>query len=332
METASEFFVSDCRKGENRYSPHTNRGKRKVRRILWAIVLSGAASNSVAQESFPCAKLTRGEYRIFKGLSPLNDAPIVPIKIKKGAIVLQQKRALLTDWKKPEGLIGAVVPYQQPQLLFRPYRIEGALRYCAQSRRDDVFGAGDKSQQYLLRCLIDSNADGQYEGFRRYVELVRIDGRTGKTDAPSGVSQADQPLVKPFALLPADVRLPQNNGFDLAVQSIIKIKEVRKNVASISIRTFVSFGLDEIASSFGPSPDGKVAELSLQDGLETMIEGTSLVIKRRGNDWMITANRGFSGKADLICGGSALDTGAEFTIFTSGGMFVVNQQQADAIN
>lgn len=302
-----------------------------MRRVLLAIALSSAASGSVVQASFPCSKLAQGEYRVFKGLIRLNEASPIPIKIKKGAVILQIRQALLTDWKKPEGQIGAVVPYQQPQLLFRPYRIAGVLRYCAEGQRDDVFGAGDKTVQYLLRCLVDSNADGKYDSFHRYGELVKTDYRTGKTDAPSGVVQSDLPLIKPFALTASGVTQPQNSRFEPAVQSMIKIKELRKNVASLSILTFVSFGISETESSFGRRTEDKILELSLQDGVETMVDGTNFVIARRGSDWTLTPNRGFGGKADLVCGGSVLDAGGTYTIFTGGGMSVVDQQQAEAI-
>jgi hypothetical protein len=81
---------------------------------------------AAAQDPFACKDLDGAELRVFQSLgSIVNKAPPPKAKAKKGVIVVDEERSLVTDWFKPEGSIGSIIPYKQPQLTFSRYLMGG---------------------------------------------------------------------------------------------------------------------------------------------------------------------------------------------------------------
>jgi hypothetical protein len=303
-----------------------------MRRLAVIIAICALSIKAEAQMPFPCGKLSKGEYRIVSGLGPADTpASAVPVRIRKGATVLKQRRPLLTATRKPEGLIGAMVPYQAAQLLFRPYRIDGEPSYCADGRRDDVFGDKDREQHYSLRCLVDQELDGTFEAYRRYGELVRIDNRTGKTDPPSGVEQSDEKLVKPFSLVSAE-GAQGDQRFGQHFLSSLHVKSLAKDMVTISLRSYLGLGMELMNKGFREGAKETIAEIPLREGFETIVDGTKLRISRSKRDWFIAAPEGLGGQSNLLCGGSVFYAGGLYNILYAGGFAAVSQSQLDSMS
>lgn len=298
-------------------------------RIAWIVGL--AANAATAQVPFPCDKLT-GEHRIVAAIGPaLSPATRSAVQVKKKAVVASQERPLLWHWSKPEGAIGAVVPYQNPQLFFRRYLIDGKVRNCAEGRRADVFGVNDASQHYLLRCLVDADGDGRYEAYRRYVELVRMDERSMKPGPSLGVAQVDQPLVQPFRLVPAAGAKAMNSAFEPRIRSFIRVKEVRKDTVVLQSHSRVETFPSEFDDNFGNPPSSPTVELPLQHGLDTLVDGTRIVIAGSSGKWTISAPDGFGETAQLICEGRVVETSSAFAILHAGALEIAQKGGAEPV-
>lgn len=301
----------------------------KAGRLAWIVGL--AANTANAQVPFPCDKLT-GEHRIVAAIGPaLSPATRSAVKVKKKAVVASQERPLLWHWSKPEGAIGSVVPYQKPQLFFRRYLIDGSGQNCAEGRRDDVFGANDAAQQYLLRCLVDADGDGRFEAYRRYVELVRMDQRTMQPGPSLGVAQVDEPLVEPFRLVPAAGAKALNSAFEPRIQSFIRIKEVRKDTVVLQSHVRVETFQSELDDGFGNPADPPTVEVPLQHGLDTLVDGTRIVVAGSSGKWTISAPDGFGETTQLICEGRVVETSAAFTVLHAGAMTILQKGGAEPV-
>lgn len=301
----------------------------KAWQIAWTVGL--AANTATARVPFPCDKLT-GEHRIVAAIGPaLSPATRSAVKVKKKAVVANQERPLLWHWSKPEGAIGSVVPYQKPQLFFRRYLIDGNVQNCAEGRRDDVFGANDAAQQYLLRCLVDADGDGRFEAYRRHVELVRMDERTMKPGPSLGVEQSDESLVQPFRLVPATEAKAFNSAFELRIRSVIGVKEVRKDTVVLQSHSRVDTFPRDLGDRSSNPPNSPTVELPLQHGLDTLVDGTRIVIAGSSGKWTVSAPDGFGETAQLICDGRVVETSAGFAILHAGAMTILQKGGAEPV-
>lgn len=200
-----------------------------------AFALSLLSTTTEAQVSFDCTQIGEGEYRIYQGLGePKPRTPVGPIKIKKGTVIAYEDRALLTEWYKPQNGAGGVIAYKQTQIVFSHYLINGLTKFCSSQRHADVFGAGETSQHYSLRCLSDKDQDGSYDTFRRYGELVSYNSQTGKMGAATGVLQTDQPLVQPFKLVRMENFVPERFFPELILRSMIEVSSINKSSLTLS--------------------------------------------------------------------------------------------------
>lgn len=297
---------------------------------IGGIAISLLAAPVVAEEPFACKSVSGGELRVYQGLGPAESkTPSARVKVKKGAVVVHEERALLVDWLKPDGGVGGVIPYKSPQMVFSRYSINGEERLCSTQRREDVFGAGDEKQSYQLRCLLDTNGDGQFDAFRRYGELVSYDSRSGKAGAATGTPQADQPLAQPFRLVPAgpaDSPTPVSSRFVPVLRSVIQVMNVvgdKVTLRETSQVAVMAFDSDRgLVNDHLPST---TVEVQLAEGAEALVGQTRIRVARTSSGWEIFAPEGFVSDAELICGGTMLKTDETITVFKGGGFGVLRR-------
>jgi hypothetical protein len=302
--------------------------KRKLTFGLGAICL--LASPAMGEEPFDCKLLSDGELRIYNHLgTPMKMAPGGQVKVKRGAIVLDEQRALIAEQFKPEGEIGSLIPYKRSQILFSRYLIEGREKICTRQRHEDVFAVGELAEQYLLRCLNDADGDGIFETYKRYGELVSFDLRTGETDEAIGTPQTDHPLAQPFKVVATEDTNPARYQFEPTLRSRIKIIAKTKNsitLQSRSLATNVAF-----ESNGNDSLPSMKFEMPLVDGASVLIGTTKLSIRHSPSGWEIFAPDGFKDEARLICGGTALDTGHAISVFSGGGLQILDRSSRYAM-
>jgi hypothetical protein len=290
--------------------------------------LSLLASAAAAQDSFDCKQIGNGEYRVYQGLGdPKPQTPIGPVKIKKGAIIAYEDRPLLTEWYKPEGGVGGVIAYKQPQIAFSHYLVDGQEKFCSSQRHSDVFGAEEMVQQYYLRCLSDSDQDGKYDTFHRYGELVSYDFRTGKTGAATGAVQTDQSLILPFKLVSLENVTSQSRYAEKVLRSMIDISELSKGSVTLRVASqATNKGFDEgKPTQFERSPSTEVV-LPLIDGSVAMLDGTKVRVNRASSRWAISLPEGFATDARMICSGIALETPQSVSVFGGSSMYVLSRK------
>lgn len=295
-----------------------------MRSMLLAVTVavSMLSRSAIAQDSFDCGLLGDQEYRMFQtvGASP-NVSPVAPVKIKKGKIVVDEVRPLLSDWYKPEGTLGGVIPYKQAQILFSQYQVEGKAKLCSSQRHEDIFGPGETGHHYFLRCLADADQNGQYRAFHRYGELVPYDARTGKTGASSGVTQLDQQLVQPFKLVSTEAAQPNGTFSDRILRTVLYVADLTKNTVTVKITAQATVKMFSQNSDYpyerSPSTE---AIVPLKDGEEAVLGSTKIRIARAGSGWTISLPEGLNSEAKLICGGAALETAQTVSVFDAGGI------------
>jgi hypothetical protein len=295
--------------------------KRKLTFGLGAICL--LASPAMGEEPFDCKLLSDGELRIYNHLGiPMKMASGGWVKVKRGAIVLDEQRALIAEQFKPEGEIGSLIPYKRPQILFSRYLIEGREKICSRQRHEDVFAVGELAEQYLLRCLNDADGDGIFETYRRYVELVSFNSRTRILEEPTGTLQTDHPLTQPFKVVATEDAKPAQNQFEPVLRSTIKIIAKTKHSVMLQTRSFATIDLgNQFISDRYPSV---TVEIPLLDGTSALIGETKVSIRRMSSGWEISAPDGFRDETNLICGGTALDTGHAISVFSGGGLQILD--------
>lgn len=284
------------------------------------------SSPAVAEETEICSELTNGEYKIYKSIGPPNNfQPSDSIKLKKRAVIINETRPLVAVQFKPEGGLGSVVPFQQPQIYFSKYRIDGEEKFCTKRRHADVFGVGERAQHYSLRCLSDQDNDGQFDHFRRYGELVPY--RTKRNilemeDRPLSPPQTDLKLPQSFALMreePANMKVSE---FDLALQSIVQVESMKKGEVTLIATSYVTFGkIAHHPKLFDRRTPSFKKRAPLIDNAEIALGKSKVQLFRSGQSrWTASAKSGFGEEAKLICGGAALMTDQSISVFTNGGV------------
>lgn len=302
---------------------------RKSRAV--GIAISLLTTPAIAEEPFTCKGVNSHDLRVYRSLGPPeNKAQIATVRVKKDAVIVHEERAFLADWFKPDGGVGGVIPYKQPQIVFSLYLIDGRERICSTQRHEDVFGSGEQKQQYQLRCLLDADGDGRFDAFHRYGELVSYNFYSGKTGTATGTLQVDHPLVQPLKLVTAEVPVPVTVGFVPVLRSVVQILDVTKSSVTLRATSQVAvMAFDPKRRSVDDQVPSTEIEVPLTDGTEALIGPTKVHIARTSSGWEISAPDGFVNEAKLICGGTVLETRQAFTVFQSGG-FGILRRSADA--
>jgi len=288
-------------------------------RGLWLCTVLAASSISPAMAQgvpFPCAELDRGEPRIFSDLAP-NSAESVdmPVAVRRGAILARQERLFLSEWMTVADTALATASGTTSPILFRPYRIAGAKRFCTMTQRDDIFGPPPAAGNYLLKCLVDADGDGQFEAFRRHGELVSYNLRTGERGSPSGIVQQDQPLQVPFALVPTSMPKTPMMGFEPRLQSRLDIIKMDKAEITLRWRTQVSTEPGKAKFRGGGFEERHV--MPLQDGARAALGEYTVELHQTGRKWTATASPDEQQAEYRVCDGSVLQAGGLFWIVSA---------------
>lgn len=300
---------------------------KKLRAV--GIAISLVAAPVVAEEPFTCKEVSSRDLRVYRSLGlPVNKVQTASVKVKKGAVIVDEERAFLADWFKPEGGVGGVIPYKQPQIVFSLYLIDGQERVCSTQRHEDVFGSGEEKPQYLLRCLQDADGDGRFDTFHRHGELVSYNPYSGKTGTATGTPQVDHPLVQPLKLVTTEDPAVATARFAPILRSVVQILDVTKNSLTLRATSQVAgMAFDPKRRPVDDQIPSTEIEVPLNDGAEVLIGPTRVHIARTSSGWEVSAPDGFVNEAKLICGGTVLETPQTFTIFQGGGFGVLRRSE-----
>jgi hypothetical protein len=292
----------------------------ELRALIGFAGILATPSATIAQEALPCALLDKTEVRLFDGFEPaiVRAASAKPVKLRKGAVLGEETRPLRTEWMTidapPSGAAPAAIP-----MAFSPYLANGEKRFCTTMLRPEVFGADEGRNSYFVRCLVDTDGDGQYDHFHRYGELVATNFRTGKAAPSKGVVQTDVALPQPLRLVlrPEGAALP-NAGFEPRVVRRLKVEAFGNDAMVVGLATDVSMVPQDFG--IGGRKPTQTVTVPLREGAQGAIGGWTISVKQGSGGWIATAAVDPTvPPASLACNGAVVLAGEDVTLLTAGG-------------
>ena len=294
-------------------------------RTACAALLALATPAAAQVASFPCEQLGDSGTRVFDAVGPAA-APrsSAPVRLRKNALLARERFPLEAASFTFDDAALATDGGTLPALSFGAYRIGGALRFCSQESRDGVFGPRNRDGMYMMRCLVDSDGDGRFEGFRAHGELVPI-SRSGKTGAPTGIVPPLHPLPRPVALVRSaaapDAQL--RDAPRLVVET--RVSGLTATAATVRTRAQVMIYPGQSDERIGADYES-VAAIPLREGRFELGFGRTILLARNGKSWQALLGGSTSAPAELQCGGSVVAVGSTFTILRDGGMSVLSRR------
>ncbi|MEH3123499.1 MAG: hypothetical protein PGN16_16270 [Sphingomonas phyllosphaerae] len=286
-------------------------------------------AGGLAQQAFPCAILGKTEARIFEGFEPASEPKgnLKPIKVRKGAVLGEEKRAIRTGWMMIDPPSSSTKSSLSP-MAFAPYMIGSQTHLCTSMFRSEVFGQTEDQNNYLLRCVLDADKDGRYDHFHRYAELVSTNLRTGKSEKGKGVEQSDNALPQAFRLVTlADGAAIPNAAFEPRVVQRLAIQMVSKDEMIVGLASDVSILPDAFDARRNEA--AQRITIPLRDGAEGKIGGWEVTVQQAGGGWTATAHANPSiPPATFTCDGAVVVTGDAYTVVGPGGSRTLSLTQA----
>jgi hypothetical protein len=213
-------------------------------------LLLGAALAAAQPAAFPCDKLGGDLFESYDGFEAV-PAPSPPlVEIRRKAVLFDRTAALVAEtFTLDDPARSGGKP-----LLFRRYRGGGETSMCTSMRDDTLFGTGDQTTQFMLRCLGDRDGDGAYEGFVRRVPLVPVKSLSRPNRAPAAAPAPPEsspwlPFSRPVRLVPGTVADP-NAAFRPRARTRIVVARVQGDQVELGFSGGIS-SLPAIGSRTG---------------------------------------------------------------------------------
>jgi len=295
-------------------------------------MLTGIAAALLAQapaHDFPCERLRADILEVRDGFGAATGPALGAVRVRRNAVLLDQTFGLVAETFTLADDDLATAGGTMPPIVFQKYRAGEALLFCTQMRRDNLFGAGEGSHQYALRCLADRDGDGAYESFSRRIRLVRIESGRGPP-APAAAPEAVEQVA-----LAAPVRLVSRAGLDLReggykprARSRITVRNVDGGNVEIRFSDGISLMPAGVEDHILEAAE-TIVSVPMTNGAEVPILGRRFRFARQGGRWTAAVLDGDGRPPRLHCAGSVVETGDTFTILTPGGQTVVARREFD---
>ena len=268
---------------------------------------------------YPCDTITENMVERFSGFGQPVVAPSVSVLLKQGVEIAAADTALI--YKKYR--IENPALRQKKPVIFREYRINGAQRMCTVTLNNRIFGKRDTKKRFHLRCLIDADADGQYEAAIPVGKYVRHNPVTGLI-----VTRRQGPAIA--VTLPEPVKLVEEPGVAVRkakhisyINTRISAGEVDGEIAEIIINSAINVLPDE--EGYGLVADRKIVLARLFDGNEFTAEGAKIRIEQSVKGWTARLLKYAGPPAKLQCDGMVVTLPRSYTIVTAERQSVVRR-------
>ena len=288
--------------------------------------LLGAALAAAQPAGFPCDKLA-GE--LLEVLGRVRNRPgAVPQGRggpEEGGALRQDRRSGRRDVNS-----GRSGPLGGKSLLFRRYRDGGETLMCTRMRSDALFGTGDETTQFLLRCLGDRDGDGAFDGFTRRVPLVRVNSLSRRAATAAAVPAVPEPspwlpFARPVRLVASTGVVDPNAAFRPRARTRIAVSRVQGGEVELGFSGGISSLPDHVESRIGSHLGQVTVRLTMRDGEVVAAGGTRIRFAKRGAKWTGTILDGFGAEPRLLCSGSVAEVGDTFTILGAGRQATFNR-------
>jgi|GEM_PF-6487079 len=287
---------------------------------MLAAAVAAVAGIAVPAEDFPCDTLSNGTLEVYDRIEE-SAAPVLgAVDVRKKAILFERRQALIAQlYTLADNSLATGADAARP-ILFRKYRSGADISFCAQTRNEALFGAGDIKMQFMLRCLIDRDGDGAYESFVHKAQLVPYNMRTGRTSAPTQEAPGILSLPRPVTLVPT-ASPARTDPFSNA-EILTRISVGRVDNANVEIR--FSGGVRRGPASLADRLMGTETIVAVpMTESEVTVLGTRIRFVRGSGKWTAAVVDGFGRPPRLQCQGAVIETGDTFTIMTPGGQQTV---------
>lgn len=281
--------------------------------------LLGAALAAAQPAAFPCDKLAGELLESYDRFESVPAPAPAPVEIRKKAVLFERTAALVAEtFTLDDSARSGGKP-----LLFRQYRDGAQTWMCTRMRNDALFGTGDQTSQFLLRCLGDRDGDGGFEGFTRRVPLVRVNsmGRSigARAESPAAPEASPWlPFSRPVRLIAGVGVVDPNAAFRPRARTRIVVSRVQGNEVELGVSGGISSLPDHVESRIGTQLIQTPVRLTMREGEVATAGGTRIRFARRGGKMTGTVLDGFGSEPQLLCSGSVAQVGDNFTILGAG--------------
>jgi hypothetical protein len=288
--------------------------------------LFGAALAAAQTAAFPCDKLGDEVLEVYDGFEQAAPPSRGPVEVRKKAVLFGRTAPLIA---RTFTLVDPA-PAGGKTMVFRRYRSGDEILMCTRMRNGALFGAGDETEQFVLRCLDDRDGDGAYEGFTRRVRLVPVKSMSG-TMRPAPTFPVDQeasprlPLARPIALVAKSGLVDPFSPFKPRARSRIVVSRVRGNEVELSFSGRLSSLPDSVEDRMGVLDAETVVKMTMTDGGTVSIAGTRIRFARQGGKLTAAVIEGFGSEPRLLCSGSVAEVDDTFTILGVGRQSIISR-------
>lgn len=272
----------------------------------YAIIQIYAAQAAPSAE-FPCETLGKDLIEQYRDLGQPTSTPASPVIVAEKAVLFEASAPLVHEGfviEKPK----AYARLKDPPMIFRPYRSSNTLLYCTEQKHEMLFGDSNKTDMFLLGCLIDADNDGLYE--------------TGALEGP----KRDHPNLPKSRVLPWRLARPvyltrSSEATNLQPATYHFNRRVRfSKVTEEEVTIFVAEGI-----SFGAIPSGRDSingrglffKTKLAEGAEVKLMFAHIRFERRENQW-IAALVAPPTSPRLQCNGSVITLDDSYIVTKAG--------------
>jgi hypothetical protein len=293
-----------------------------MKRICLAVAAAMLPVAVQASEAPFCAGIKGDDIKVFDAVIVASaDTASAPLVKRKP--IARERFDLVTRWYTlaDQGL--ATDGGKLPSVPFRAFRVGAERRLCTAHARETLFGKPLADPNFMLRCLVDADDDGRFEGYQASAELVSYDMRTMARGKPAGTLPPVRSFEKPITLVEASGLTEPNAAFAPRIVAEARVAEITSDAVIIERKMQVAMLPGRSGERFRDWADAERWTVPLRQGLWTAPDGTLLELVQGAKGWMVAAPKGWFAPPRLACGKSVVELPHSIAIVGEGGMAVL---------
>jgi hypothetical protein len=290
--------------------------------FMAAAIMANTPPAAAPAPSFQCDLIKEDMAEIYTGISaPENYLSIKIWKrllnrkadgviVKQGAVLNNQRQLLEYDRYR---IADPVAAGKRP-ILFRKYMVGAAVRMCTAASSDKIFGKGDSKLRYRLRCLADTDGDGQYDATDFVGKYVRYSVITGKNVTLPMPDKARTMLNAPIELIQDQQVQPKKPALPSYLYSQISVDRLDGDIAELRLSYTVN--ITQNTNQFRKLAGDRTVDIEMADGKEYTLDNNIIKFTQTEKGWIATLIASSGAPAEIECGGRVIALPRSYTIVT----------------